>query len=227
MKSLSAIAKCIGVTASTLSIRHDFFGYRTTAVTRLSIGTQVKFLTGRGRRHVHMNIIRVGSDQFSDADEREIDQAIKRTRDIFAPAAVGVGRIEYWDISTGDAAGRDVIDNDAEAEALTNEWTTPNGDAMDIFFVRAYVSDTAGLSAVDGPCNKDAAGMDGCVVEMNAGGGVSDLALAHEAGHYLGLPHREPDDGSALMNGTAPNSGGINRDEAEIMSNHCFMRLSC
>ena len=218
--SLFSVAQCIGVNARPLSIRYNFFGYGTTAVT-LSVLTQVRRLRGR---HVHMNIIRVGSDQFTNADEREIDLAIQFTRDTYAPAGLGVGRIDHFVIDTASANGREVIDNDAEAESLTDEWTVPN-DSMDMFFVRAYVGSTAGLSRVDGPCDKNAAGMDGSVVEMNAGGGVSDFALAHEAGHYLGLGHRN--DGTALMNPTIPNGGGINAAEAANMADHCFTKSAC
>lgn len=222
MVSLLTMAGCIGVNARPLSIRHDFFGYSTSAVT-ISVLAQVRRLQGR---HVHMNVIRVGSDQFTNADEREIDQAIQFTRDTYAQARMGVARIGHFVISTADARGRDVIDNDGEAEALTDEWTVPN-DALDIFFVRAYAGGTAGLSRVDGPCDKNAKGMDGSVVEMNAGGGISAIALAHEAGHYLGLPHRN--DPAALMNPTGPSSGGgtINGTEAANMADHCFAKSPC
>ena len=76
----------------------------------------------------------------------------------------------------------DVIDNDGEAEALTDEWTVPN-NAVDVFAVKLYVGSTAGLSPVPGPCDKDAKGMDGTVVELI--GGTTGLVLAHEVGHYL------------------------------------------
>ncbi|MEZ5219635.1 MAG: matrixin family metalloprotease [Ilumatobacteraceae bacterium] len=179
-----------------------------------------------GNRHVHVNCIRVGSDQFTFADLVEIDQAMATTRQLYAGAgvAMGVGRIEHFIISTADAGGRDVINSDGEAETLTDEWTVPN-DALDVFFVRMYVGATAGLSRIDGPCDKDAKGMDGSVVEMNAGGGGSAFATAHEMGHYLGLSH--VNNGNRLMNPTIPNGGQITSGEANNMRDHCRMKNPC
>jgi Metallo-peptidase family M12B Reprolysin-like len=141
-------------------------------------------------RQIHVNVIRVGSEQFSSADEREIDAAVQFTRDAFARfGTVAIGRVQRFDITTARANGHDIIGTDAEAKALTDEFTVRNG-ALDAFFVRAYVGTTTGLSAVRGSCDKsDTDQMTGVVVEMGAGGGVSDWSLAHEIGHYLGLRH--------------------------------------
>lgn len=220
MTSLRTSAACIGLADGPLSLRHTYFGHLRSN-TPVSLNTQMGRL---GNRHVHMNFIRVGSDQYTAADLDEIDAAAEFTRGNYAAAGLGVGRIQHFIIPTAQANGRDVINNDGEAQTLTDEWTVPN-DALDIFFVRMYVTTTAGLSAVDGPTDKDAKGMDGSVVEMNAGGGVSNFSLAHEAGHYLGLPHRV--DPTALMNRTFPNGGLINSSEAANMSDHGFMKSGC
>lgn len=222
MLSLRQRATCIGVAPSPMSLRHDMLG-QVTGTVPVSLRTELARL---GTRHVHVNCIWVGSDQFTAADRAELDRAIATTRSLYAAAgvAMGVGRVDHFFISTAEAAGRDVINSDAEAESLTDEWTVHN-NALDVFFVRMYVSDTAGLSPVDGPCDKDAKGMDGSVVEMNAGGGLSGLATAHEMGHFLGLRH--VDDATRLMNPTVPNGGRITVAEANNMRDHCRMRNAC
>ena len=160
MASLKAIAQCIGITGN-FRIVADFFGY-TVAPKDLSVLTQIRRLQGR---HVHMNLIRVGIELFTAADQPEIDGAVQFTRDTYASVNLGVGRVTRLFITTADANGRDNIGSDGEAEDLTNEWTVDN-HALDVFFVLTYAGTTIGLSRVDGPCDKDAKGMDGSVVAI-------------------------------------------------------------
>jgi hypothetical protein len=222
VESLKQMASCIGLSGN-ISILRDFFGYITGAPKDLSLLTQIGLLKGP---HVHMNLIRVGSDQFTNADEQEIDAAVQFTRDTYATVGLGIGRVQRFFITTADANGRDNIDNDAEAEALTDEWTVPN-DAMDIFFVLTYTGTTIGLSRVDGSCDKDAKGMDGSVVAIEGGFAVTGFVLAHEAGHYLGLSHAAVANTANLMNPTVPNGGNLTAAQGTNMRDHCFVRPAC
>lgn len=168
---------------------------------------------------ISLNIIRVGSEQFTAADETTISNAINFLRNTYATIGLSLRRVEHYFIPNARANGRDVIDNDGEAETLTDEWTVPN-NAIDVFFVKLYVSSTAGLSPVGGPCDKNAKGMDGTVVELI--GSLTGLVLAHEVGHYLGLSH-VTGDSTNLMFPTGPNGGTLTAAQGNIMRSHCFV----
>lgn len=221
MASLRDIAGCIGVTGN-FSVVGDFFGY-TSIPQDLSLLTQMRLLQGR---HIHMNLIRVGIESFSDADEREIDRAVQFTRDTYATVDLGVGRVTRWFITTDNANGHENIGSDGEAEDLTNEFTIDN-DALDIFFVLTYASSTIGLSRVDGPCDKNAKGMDGSVVAIEQSASITGPVLAHEAGHYLGLDSDHVDDSNNLMFDTVPNGGQLTSRQGADMRDHCFTRSGC
>jgi hypothetical protein len=220
MDSVKAFANCIGVTGE-FSVARHFFGFIGQSVPEVSVATQLARLKGR---HVHMNFIQVGSDQFTNGDFEEIDEALQFTRDTYAQVSLGVGKIEHYVISTADADGADNIDNDDEAEELTNDWTVDNS-ALDIFWVLTYATATIGLSRVDGPCDKDAKGMDGSVVALEGSNNTTGFVLAHEAGHYLGLSHVTGN--TNLMFGTVPNGGGLTASQGSNMRDHCFTKAGC
>jgi len=168
---------------------------------------------------ISVNLIRVGSDQFTAADITTINNAVTFLRNVYATVGLGVRRVEHYVITTAQAKGRDVIDNDGEAEALTDEWTVHN-NAVDVFLVKSYVGATAGLSPAPGPCDKDAKGMDGSVVELL--GSTTGFVLAHEVGHYLGLQH-VPGDSTNLMFPSVPNGGTLTGSQGNTMKGHCFI----
>jgi hypothetical protein len=167
---------------------------------------------------VSVNLIRVGSEQFSSADEATINAAVTTLRNTYSTVGLTIRRVENWIISNAQAKGRDVIDSDSEAETLTDEWTVPNHN-VDVFLVKLYVGAVAGLSPVAGPCDKDAKGMDGSVVELV--GSTTGLVLAHEVGHYLGLSHVT--DSTNLMFPSVPNGGQLTAAQGNTMRSHCFI----
>jgi hypothetical protein len=219
MASLRQLAQCIGIPGR-FSVVRDFFGYMSIP-SDLSLSAQIRRLQ---QEHIHLNLIRVGIESFTAADEREIDQAVQFTRDTYATVNLGVGLVRRFFITTDQANGRDNIDNDGEAEALTDEWTVDN-DALDVFFVLTYAGTTIGLSAVNGPCDKNAKGMDGSVVAIEGTGNTSGFVLAHEVGHYLGLDHVI--DSSNLMFGSVPNGGSLTNAQGTTMLGHCFVQPAC
>jgi len=150
----------------------------------------------------------------------DVAQAVTYTRQKYATVGLTLARVEYYEISTAAAKGRDVINDDNEARVLTDEWTVPN-NAVDVFVVKRYVGATSGLAPRNGPCNKNAKGMDGVVVELI---GAMGQNLAHEMCHYLGLDHR-PNDSTNLMFDSVPNGGQLDAGQGATMRQHCFIEL--
>lgn len=222
MASLKAMASCINLAnPNNFHVVRDFFGYLRGAPQQLSLLTQVRRLQDK---HIHLNCIRVGSDQFTNSDLAEIDSAVQFTRNNYAQVNIGIGRVEHYFITTAQAGGRENIDSNSEAASLTDEWTVDN-DAYDVFFVLTYAGTTIGLSRVNGPCNKDAAGMDGSVVAIEGSPNTTGYVLAHEVGHYMGLDHRDNDNN--LMFGSVPNGGILTNSQGSDMGDHCFVKSSC
>jgi hypothetical protein len=191
MASISDGAKCLGIPVKGISLVTDFFGYRARGHTgKLSLRKQLKLIAGT---HVHLNIIRVGTENFTTADLQEIDQAVEFMRVIYAQVNIGVGRVSHFQIPEATAQESSIFSStigwDPIASWLTNAWTVHN-DGLDVFVVRSWLGPTIGRSEVGGPCNKDDdCQMTGSVVAIEGNATTSGIVLAHEVGHYLGLAH--------------------------------------
>jgi hypothetical protein len=170
--------------------------------------------------NILINVILVGNELFTSADRIEVSDAIQRTRTIYATVGLSVSEL-WWGIPLANARGREFIDDDGEAEALTDEWTVRN-HGLDVFFVIGYAGSTIGLSRVDGPCDKDAKGMDGSVVAIEGAPVTTGIVAAHEAAHYLGLSH--VNDPTNLMNPVAFSTAtNLTAAQGDNMRDHCFV----
>lgn len=187
-------------------------------------------LTWRGIVGPDVNIIRVANENFSDAERTGVFNALRnQASSIFNSQDMDIGTIRTFIISVSQAGGYVTINSNGEAEDLTEDWTVDN-NAIDMFVVRLYTGSVAGLSPRPGPCDKDAKGMNGVVVESFADTGTNGIALtgmfmAHELGHYMGLPHTSSTNN--LMNpsiGTA-NTVLINSQGNTMKSFPCFIRF--
>ena len=244
--SLRAFANCIGINGP-FSVLGDFYGFRqrrlptdpTGVRVEVSLTEQIQSLRGR---HFNLNVIKVGSDQFTTSDHQEIDYSIFKMRNVYRPVNLGVGRILHWIVSTADANGLDSPTTEGDLEDLTGDWTVPN-DGIDLFVphnmnIPSNGGMILGKSAIDGPCDKNGKGMTGSCVGL---WGDEQMArtFAHELGHYLGLSHNHgdscPTSAAALNNLMAQsrcatstrNSTLLTSSQGTNVRDHCSTKAGC
>lgn len=222
MASLKSTANCIGISGR-FSLRRDFFGYATNFPIT-SLRDQIRLLRGP---HVHLNLIEVAPEKFTQHDRLLLDWSLTLMRHIYATINIGVGRIERWQIKEEEAAGNEYIDDEDEAKELYSKWAVPN-TGIDVFVVITFGAGEAGLSPIRGTCNKDDKGAKGCAICP-----AQNLSsLAHEVGHYMGLPHSEKPDNLMNPNGgdrldDTVNLGFVELPQRDLMLSHCSIRGGC
>jgi hypothetical protein len=241
MVSLRSIAQCVDA-SGTISIVHDFLGYRhgLPESTSTSLLKQIRLLQGK---HIHLDLILVALEQISKPLERDVDYAVYSARETYAQVDLGIGRVKFFQIPEAEANGYAEITRRTEAKRLTKKWSGPNHDAIDVFFVPNYAvgKDKVGIApigilsasnpdAYTGlPCNKDLYLFSGCVIGLRWFGiptGHSTLGqvLAHEVGHGLGLPHVT--NIGNLMYNTATGTDLV-ESQGATMRHHCMVQDGC
>lgn len=246
MASVKSILNCIGVdTSGTVSILGNMFGFIrqrvpadpcSTARAQVSLLNQIKSLQGK---HIHLNIIRVGIDNFTSGEIDKIEYAIYKARNIYNTRNLGIGRIEHYNVTSSEAGGKDDIGSEDEAEDLTHDWTVPN-NALDVFMVDNISADFVGISPVNGPCDKNDKDMNGVIGgEVNRSAEGVARTFAHEIGHYLGLKHNHGDDCPTTASGRANlmaqtrcadsvcDSVLMNSSQGNTIRGHCFVKSGC
>jgi hypothetical protein len=205
----------------------------------LSLREQAERITWK---HFHLNLIFVGDEMSDTKHQGYADVILHHVRQIYARFGIGIIRLEYYAIPTSKANGRVVIEDDDEAETLTNEWTVSN-NGIDIFMVRHSWPRgdqglvVGGVSAINGSCDKDyAKDLTGCVVANDSGLEVLGRVMSHELGHYLGLTHhpnkeiedvtKEDQTAENLKNLMFPlQIGGedLVHEQLQTIKSHCFI----
>lgn len=230
--------KCLGVNGK-FSVRRDVFGYIYGSMNRtLSVKTHLRRIRGTA---FNLSVFLVGHEPgfegwFDQNEAREIQHAIDVMRELYDQVGIGVRKIYWRYIPLNKATGYFSVDG-ALATDLTEDFSGPN-DGIDVFYVQ-LVSDAGGWSRVNGPCNKNAQGRTGAVIEIK---GVTDIAgldfggilLAHEVGHYLGLSHANTitnvmgsdadGDGIGSINSTSTN---LTNSQGNTMKSHCSIKGVC
>ena len=250
MASVKSILNCVGVdTSGDVSILFHGFGFARQRVptdpdasvtAEVSLLQQVRDVQGE---HIHLNVIRVGFDAIAPASlgtaEEKLDYAIYKIRNVYRQVSLGVGRVEHYVITAGDADGADDLGSEDEADELSDDWTVP-GNGIDVFVVRNISdSDFVGISPIDGSCDKDS--KDDGLIGGEIGRGFDAVArtFAHEVGHFLGLSHNHGDDCPTSTAGqnnlmaqtrcaiSARDSVLLTGGQGNTMHDHCSMRAAC
>jgi hypothetical protein len=239
MPSLRELADCLGL-GGDFSVLRDFYGFFRGVLPPDPTGAQVSVslkreLTRLQGQSFHLNVIAVGVENFTDAEDIEIDYSIYRIRNIYNQVSVGVGRVEHYAISIADANGLDSPTTKGQLEDLTNAWSVPN-NGIDLFIpfnmnIPSNGGMLLGRSAVDGPCgDKQAKGMSGSVSGL-WGSEQTSRTVSHEVGHYLTLNHRNDEPDNLMCQSGKANSI---RDSVELddgqgddVKGHCFCNDHC
>lgn len=223
-----------------LSIKRHVFGYIHGPIDRdLSLKTHLDCIRGTA---FNLSIFLVGHEPdyagwFTQEEAGQCQHAIDVMRGLYALVGLGVRKLYWRYIPVDEATGYFSV-NAAEATDLTEQFSGPN-DGIDVFYVNV-VSDAGGWSNESGPCDKDAKGRTGAVIEIvtPVSPGNNDFAgilLAHEVGHYLGLPHA--DDITNIMGDDSDGDGigSINSTSVKLTASQgttmrskaCFVHGSC
>jgi hypothetical protein len=218
-----------------LSVREDVYGYIWGPMNRtLSLRTHLELITGTSH---NLCIFLVAhepdfSGQFTLANAQRMQAAVDVMRGLYSQVSIGVRKLFWRYIPTAEAGGYSVVDA-AEATDLTEDFSGPN-DGIDVFFVTS-VSDASGWSQTPGSCDKSVQGeRTGAVLELSNTDLLTGIVLAHEVGHYLGLPHAgditnvmgddSDGDGIGSINSTSQN---LTASQGTTMAGHCSILPNC
>lgn len=252
MASVRSILNCVGVdTGGNVSVLFHMFGFArgrvpsdpdTSTTARVSVLRQIKDVQGR---HLHLNAIRVGFDLIAagslDQAEEKLDYAIYKIRNVYRQVSLGVGRVEHYVITSGEADGADDLGSEDEADELSDDWSVQN-NGVDVFVVRNISdSDFVGISPVGGSCDKSSKD-DGLIGgEINRDFDPFARTFAHEIGHFLGLSHNHGGDSDCPSTTAGQNnlmaqtrcaisvrdSVLLTSGQGNTMRRHCSVRDGC
>jgi len=174
--------------------------------------------------HVDINVILVGSDAFSAAENQQVNDSLDIVRTIYGSVGLGIGTVKRYAIPVSAAGSLVTVTSNSDARAITNRWAVDN-TGVDLFVVRSMTGGADGWSPTGGTCDKQTKKeMTGSVVSLNGNTASSGNTFAHELGHYLGLSHI-PDAGNFMGNNGQSNANtAITADQGTTMKSHCSVQ---
>ena len=242
MASIRNLASCIGIDPNRISVLRNFLGFRRSRMpsdpagvtVTVSLRRQVQRLKGK---HFHLNVIAVGSNNFSDSEFERVDYMIYKMRNIYHPQSLGVGRVQHWNITVADADGLDAPTSKGQLEELTDQWEVDN-NGIDLFIphdmnVPSGSGSLLGRSPNPGPCLSDGKDKKGQDSPVSGLWGSDQLARtsAHEVGHYLDLDHRNSSPDNLMCQSSRANSirnsVDLTNSQGSEARGHCMVWNGC
>lgn len=243
MASLRDLADCVEArryASGRRSLLRHYFGFRRRALPTPPDGSApsvsvLDWVRGVQRQHIHINIVRVGSDSFTDADLEQIDYGTYRVREIYGDE-LGVGRVRHYHVETADADGLDTPSSTADMREITDSWGGQR-NGIDVFVPFSY-SDPNSLGMLPAEGDEEIIGScrdgedtqpDGVVLGRRLNDEGYARTFAHEIGHYLGLQH-PPDASPVTTANTCGPPGTTTNDTSRpcaLMAQTCQAQTLC
>jgi hypothetical protein len=183
--------------------------------------------------HFDLNVIVVGADKFTPAQQQQVNDSIQVMRSIYAPLGPTVGTVSRFSISAANSRGLHIIVHVADAEKLADLFSVKSNEAIDLFVVANLVL-ADGWSPRPGKCPKlIRKNLRSPVVSLNGTSANSGNSFAHEIGHFLGLPHAEDDPSlvgpslvaSNFMRHDSGTNTSMTQAQSDRMRSHCTIRF--
>ena len=182
-----------------------------------------------------VNIIKVGD--FTAQEGVDLYSAVDITRQIYERRSITFRSVLRKIIHDADAGSYRIINSEAECYDLFRNWSVPN-DYIDVYVCQDFLwgGTLDGFSGgIPGPAAKGG-DRDGVAVDKTGftdGSGVKRLKIsylgmliAHEVGHYLGLPHLQETGNLMLAYSVysyGANNTNLNYDQYQLMLPHGFI----
>jgi hypothetical protein len=195
------------------------------------------FVAGLRDLHFDVQLILAGVDVFSGSDDDALDYAVYRLRDIYKDAKVGVGRITRQPLTSASSLGHVTVRTKADLDATGKDLTSdgafipvviPANMNVTTTLPSGIVAGIAGQTPTPGPCSpRTGSGARSSVVGLS--GETTGRTLAHEIGHFFGIPHPSPPDNSLMTQTNSVTSGNaftavtINPADIITIRTHCTM----